>query len=166
MARNRGFQKKIAFTHWQGSFAGANVFTAGTAAVNVAAAQHLPETLMRIRGEYVAYADGAQGPGMLARITQGIIQVPEGSGTTVTWSPETDSDAPWIWWDVCHIGYEEPVTDVVDIPILSCCRRVIDSKAMRKLRNTELQWVVENVTILNAGTVNVDMAIRGLSGNA
>ena len=41
---------------------------------------------------------------------------------------------------------EEPVTDVVDIPVMTAVRRVIDSKAMRKVRNRELQLVIENTS--------------------
>ncbi len=158
--------KKIGWTHWTNGTFAANAFSAGTAAVTVAAALHEPETILRMRGEYVAYADATQAPGALVRCTQGMILVPEGTGTTVLWSPFTDGDAPWIWWDSAIIGYEEMVTDVVDVPMLSGVRRIIDSKAMRISRNQELQWVVEQSSLLLAMSLNVSGQVRILTGHA
>ena len=137
MARQRQ-GKTIDTVHWTyGSF----LFVgqgAGTAAVNVGPAQHFPETLLRIRGSWAAAIAGAAASGLGAAITVGMIFVPEGTGTTVLWSPITDGDAPWIWWDVLHLVYTEQVTDVAYSSQTSSGRRVIDSKAMRKVRNTEL----------------------------
>ena len=162
--RTRGRGRKIDFTHWTyGSFShGAQA--AGTAASNLFGAQHEPETILRIRGSYVAYMDTPSAPGALVSIGVGFILVPEGSGATVTWSPITDGDAPWIWVDYAMIGYEEMVTDVVDVPMLSGVRRIIDSKAMRITRNQEVQMVVENVTVGNAAAVNVFGQLRLLAG--
>ena len=166
MARRRtGFQKKIDTVHWTyGSFiSGAQA--AGTIALNVFGAQHLPETLLRTRGEWVAYIDSTEAPGGLASVGIGMIQVPEGTSSTVLWSPITDGDAPWIWVDYAMIGYEEMVTDVVDVPMLTGVRRLIDSKAMRKLRNTELQVVIEIATVLTAVALNVAGQVRVLNGS-
>jgi len=163
--RRSGFAKKIETVHWTtSSFASAGL-AAGTAAVTIGAAQHLPETLMRIRGEYVAGLDGVQPSNSGILVTQGIIQVPEGTGTTVLWSPFTDGDAPWIWWDSAGLQYEEYVTDVVGTQVTMSVRRTIDSKAMRKIRNTELQWVVENTTMQAAASTNVFGQVRVLSGS-
>ena len=81
------------------------------------------------------------------------------------WSPETDSDAPWFWWDVMNIGYSEQVTDVVDTPGISSGRRIIDSKAMRIMRNQEVQAVVEVVTVEGTSAINVSASVRFLAGN-
>ncbi len=165
MARRSGHAKKIDTVHWTyGSF-DAQALAAGTVAVLLSAAQHLPETLLRLRGEWVAYLDGASTPPKLCAIGCGIIQVPEGTGTTVLWSPITDGDAPWIWVDYAMIGHEENVVDVVDVPMLTGVRRVIDSKAMRRLRNTELQVVMENATVGGSTTVNVAGQVRQLAGS-
>ena len=165
MPRVRGrFQKKIDTVHWTyGSWSFSQ--GAGTSAVNVFSAQHLPETLLRTRGEYVSFVDGVQAPNSLLGIGVGLIQVPEGTGTTVLWSPISDGDAPWIWVDYAILGYEEMVTDVIDIPGLTSVRRVIDSKAMRKIRNTEIQCVVENATIQNAANVRIEGQVRMLAGS-
>jgi len=163
MARRRS-GKKIDFTHWIMQAAAQSAFAAGTGARTILAAQHLPETILRMRGEYLVYVDAAQAPGGSTRVSSGLILVPEGTGTTVLWSPETDSDAPWIWYDVAHIGYEEMVTDVVDVPAITSKRVEIDSKSMRIVKNMELQWVVESVSILTAVNVNTALGVRVLSG--
>ncbi len=62
------------------------------------------------------------------------------------------------------IGYEEMVTDVVDVLGLTSQRLVIDSKAMRIVRNSEIQMVVENTTIGSALAVNLNVQGRFLSG--
>jgi len=165
MARRRGqFQKKIDFTHWTGGFSSANAQGAGTLGAVMVAAQHDPETLLRTRGNLLGYVDGAQAPGGLVRITVGLIIVPEGTGTTVLWAPLTDADAPWLYWTSFRLGYEEGVTDVVDFPGITSYREVVDSKAMRIVRNSEVQFVVENTTVLGALSVNVGMDLRFLTG--
>ena len=100
-------------------------------------------------------------------VTVGLIQVPEGTGSTVLWSPLTDGDAPWIWWDVFHLVYTEQVADAVVSSAAFAARRTIDSKAMRKLRNTELQVVMENTTIggLTATSVHTIGSMRVLAGS-
>ncbi len=113
MARRSSHAKKIDNVHWiEGGW---SVFTlaAGTVASTVFAAQHLPETLMRLRGRWSGLFDGVAAPARGVFLTVGMILVPEGTGTTVLWSPSTDSDAPWLWWDVLPLIYEENVADVV-----------------------------------------------------
>ncbi len=165
--RRSGFAKKIDTVHWTyGSFLSV-ALGAGTSAVNLFSAQHLPETLLRMRGEWACSFAPALADGAGVAMTVGIIQVPEGTDTTVLWSPVTDGDAPWIWWDVFHLLYREHVTDVNYSAMTSSARRVIDSKAMRKLRNTELQCVFENTTLTGLTAASVDTAgsVRALTGN-
>jgi len=168
MARRRtGFQKKIDTVHWTLIQEANNSFAAGIVAFTASAAQHLPETLLRIRGEWIGTLVGALTDATGAVLTAGLIQVPEGTGTTVLWSPNTDGDAPWIWWDCLQLMYLEHVTDVNYSAMTSSGRRVMDSKAMRKIRNTELQFVLENVTItgMSASNVGASMTARVLAGS-
>jgi len=159
--------RKIGWKHWTSVTGGASALSAGSIAVNLLAAQHEPETILRTRGNLIVYADGTQVPGALVQVGVGMCLVPEGTGTTVTWSPLTDPDAPWFWFEVFHVGYEEMVTDVVDIPGLSIVRKVIDSKAMRKVpQSTEVQLVIEQATAISAMSINVQMSARILSGHA
>jgi hypothetical protein len=117
-----------------------------------------------MRGEAVALFDGVQTPGNEVLVSMGIILVPEGTGTTVLWSPFTDGDAPWIWYDVFTLAYEETVTDVIAGQNVLSARRVIDNKAMRIMRNQELQLVIENTTLNNVASVIAHAAGRILTG--
>ncbi len=165
-ARRGGHAKAIDTVHWTyGSFESL-AQSAGIIAQNVFSAQHLPETLLRMRGEWVGFLDAVQAPSVLVGMAIGLIQVPEGTGATVLWSPITDGDAPWIWYDVSVLGHEEFATDVSDLG-LGLVRRVIDSKAMRKLRNTEIQVVIEQATISGASASGINVAgqVRLLAGS-
>ncbi len=167
MAHRKGFAKKIDTVHWT-LFAEATAnMGAGSVAFNALAAQHLPETLLRIRGEWIANFSAAIAPGVGVAVFAGLILVPEGTSTTVLWSPITDGDAPWIWWDVLHLLYSESVTDVIASQTTLSGRRVMDSKAMRKVRNTELQLVVEQTTLTGFAATNIGFAASGrvLSGS-
>ncbi len=163
MARRRS-GKKIDFTHWQVGVGSFQAQAAGTSAVLLINAQHLPETLLRTRGALLSYADTTQTPGGSVRMTFGLILVPEGTGTTVLWSPETDSDAPWFYWSTWQIAYEEMVTDVIDVLGASSYREIVDSKAMRIVKNMEVQAVIENVTVGTAMGVNTQFSARFLVG--
>ncbi len=163
MARRRS-GKKIDFTHWTGFAGGNSALAAGSSAQTLLAAQHLPETLMRTRGNLLAYVDGAGAPGRLARVAMGMILVPEGTGTTVLWDPESDSDASWFWYTTFCIGYEEAVVDVVDVAGLSIYRETIDSRAMRIVKNQEVQLVTVNTTVGSALVINTCIDGRWLSG--
>jgi len=89
MARRRQ-GKKIDFTRWDGGFQTALALSAGSVAATSIAAGILPTTLLRMRGELVAYVDAASAPPTLAEIGVGLHLVPEGTGTTVLNSPLTD----------------------------------------------------------------------------
>ena len=159
--RRGGFQKKIDTVHWTQFSGEVDAGAAGSFARLLLAAQHLPETLLRIRGEWIAIMVGPLIPDTGVFVAAGIILVPEGTGATVLWSPFTDGDAPWIWWDVMSLDFQEFVTDVAWTSNTSDGRRIIDSKAMRKIRNTELQLVVENVTLGGHTAANVDVVVAG-----
>ena len=149
--------------HWTGFNGATLALGAGTSAITLLAAQHDRETLMRSRGNLVAYVDAIPTDPSLAIISVGFCLVPEGTGTTVLWSPFTDSDAPWFYHEMFNIGYEEPVADVIQVWGLSGFRSVIDSKAMRRIRNQEVQMVVENSTLAGAVTANVSVTGRFLA---
>ncbi len=167
MAHRRGSGRKIDSTHWTGFSAvtASGGLSAGAVGFNIHAAAHLPETLLRTRGNLLAWVEGAVAPNLMASVSVGMILVPEGTGTTVLWSPGTDPDAPWFWYSSFLLGYEELVTDVVQAQEVSSYRETIDSKAMRRVRNQEVQLVVENITLFGATIVGVGVAGRSLTGN-
>ncbi len=106
----------------------------------------------------MVFRNWPQAPGDGGFVGIGMILVPEGTGSTVLWSPITDGDAPWFWVDYFFIGYEEMVIDTIGQPFWSGARRVIDSKAMRIVKNMEIQAVLENVTA--GGTIDVVAAVQ------
>ncbi len=166
--RTRGqFQKKIQNVHWTYGSADSLAQAAGSVGITVFSAQHLPETLLRLRGEVLCYVDGLQAPDGLQAVGVGLILVPEGTGTGVAGAtPITDGDAPWIWVEYFCLGYEEMVTDAIDIPGITAARLKIDNKAMRIIRNKEMQFVVETAVVAGGGvSVNTCMNIRGLFGS-
>ena len=165
MARKRG-GKKIDFTAWVFARQAFLAQAAGAAGLTLITSSAGSNTLLRIRGNLLAYVDAAQVPGGLVSIGVGMIVMPEGTGTALTSTPLSDGNAPWLWYESFHLGYEEMVTDVVDIPGITSFRVPIDNKAMRILRpDREIQLVVENATIGTAMAVNVTVEGRFLLGS-
>ncbi len=164
MARRRS-GKKIDFTSWFEFSLTQLGLAAGTSAATVIGTSDATATLLRIRGNLSAFIDGASAPGKQVLVAVGMILVPVGTGTTVLRSPFADGAAPWMWLTYFSLGYEEMVTDVIDVPGMTSYRETIDNKAMRiKRPDTELQLVRENVTINAAAAINVHVAGRVLVG--
>ncbi len=163
MANRHG--KKIDSVTWDLVSLSFAALGAGSQAQTAISAGTTPTTLLRIRGQLLAYVDGASAPGKQAVIAVGLIVMPEGTGTTVTSSPFSDGNAPWLYHNIFRLGYEEMVTDVIDVPMVSSFRETIDNKAMRKIRpDREVQFVVENSTTQTALSANVAMDFRFLQG--
>ncbi len=164
MARRRS-GRKIDFTRWTANCQSFAALSAGATAATYFSAGSRTETILRIRGNLLAYVDGVQAPGTQADIGVGIVKVPADQGTTVVLSPIADDTAPWLYYERFALGYEEAVVDAVGMPGLSVFRATIDIKAMRIMRPEEqLHIVVENVTILSALAVNVTVCSRALLG--
>ena len=165
-SRTRGFEKTIDQIRWQGashSFVGQAVGSVAQTMVT----DGDKETILRIRGEIVSFAEGALTGGQLIRCGLGALVVQAGSGTTVIQKPLTDPDAPWLFYEQWTIGYEEIVSDVVDVPGITSYRKTIDSKAMRILRpGREVQLVWEAVSIVSTLSSNTVFGFRMLLGQA
>ncbi len=169
MARSRvsrdRIPPKIQNIRWAGAAHQFSAFGAGTSAQVMVTAADTKDTIMRIRGEVLAYVDGASAPGKAAKIAIGAIVMPEGQSTTVVSSPISDDEAPWLFYEQFTLGYEEMVTDVIDVPGITFFRKAVDVKAMRILRpDQELQLVAENVTLLSATSINMTFTFRLLLG--
>ncbi len=167
MARPRSRGSRLS-KRW-GPFSAGSTFaalSAGSAAVVIASPTAFLDTILRTRGQLLAYMDGASAPGKLVDVAVGMIVQQEGlvaSGQITT--PITDSNADWFWYVRFALGYEEMVTDVVDVPGASSFRMEIDSKAMRKAPpDTEVALVAQNATLLTAGAVNIAVGGRLLLG--
>ncbi len=123
------------------------------------------ETILRIRGWFSAWLNGAQAPGISVQVTAGLILVPEGTGSTVIWDPFADTNAPWIWYTDFALAYEEGVIDTIQTGIPSRFIEV-DSKAMRKASpDEELQFVVTNTTLGSASQIDTSLGLRILLGH-
>ena len=164
--RNGRFEKVIDTTRWAGSRLAFNAQAAGNSALTFIS-DGGKETLLRIRGELIAYIDGVQTPGGQVDCALGALVVQAGSFTTVIQTPINESDAPWLFYERFTLAYEEMVQDVVDVPGMTSVRRVIDSKAMRILRpGREVQMVFVQQTVQGAMTVNCTFTSRVLLGTA
>ena len=164
-SRSRG-EKVIDNVFWAGGTTSAFTLAAGSVAVNALVSSAQPFTLLRMRGNLVAFLDGASAPGKAVIIGVGLRMVPEGTGSTVLSAPLTDDEASWIYYSTFVLGYEEMVTDVIDVPGISSFREIIDNKAMRRVKpDTELQFVFENATLATAAAVNIAISCRFLLGN-
>jgi len=157
--------RKIDHTSWdlsQGVFV---ALSAGSAATTFITAGTAPVTLMRLRGEVLISLDATQAPGAGVQVTWGIHRVPEGTSTTVLTEPFGDPNADWWAYGTVALGYEEAVTDVIDMPTLTAARVVVDGKAMRKIPpDSEFQFVVTNTTTISARAINLSYGLRWLIG--
>ena len=157
-------EKVIDAIRWNGAHHSFLAVTAGAVAQTMIT-DGTQETLLRIRGQIMAYWDAATAPPKSVDVAIAALVVQAGTGSTVIQKPITDPDAPWLMYERFTLGYEEMVTDVIDVPGLTSFRKEIDNKAMRILREgREVQLVVEQATILAAGPVNVSFSFRALLG--
>ena len=150
-------------TRWDANTSGFTFagLSAGTSALTLVSAGIREETLLRARGQLLAYLDGIQAPGTGILVGIGLIVMPQGTSTTVTSSPISDPDAPWLYISRFFLGYEEYVTDVIDAVGAPVYRETVDNKAMRIIRSDrEIQLVVENVTTFGAASVNIAFDAR------
>ena len=158
--------KKIHTLRWAGDNLNLLAQAAGSTAGAVLGAGSPAETILRTRGWFQAWLDGAQAPGVTVLVSAGLILVPEGQGSTVIWDPFNDANAPWMWYTEFVLGYEEMVTDVVGIPGMMSARIEVDGKAMRKgSPDEELQLVVTNTTLGIASSINSALTGRVLLGH-
>ena len=160
----RGTQRKLKNRYiWElstGSFSGQ---AAGSSSLQFSSVGTIQTTLVRIRGEVMGYIDGAPTPGDLTVIHYGIILVEEGAGASTRYNPALDANAPWLLYGTASLGYEEMVTDVVDVPGITSFRHVIDNKAMRIIRpDQEMQFALFSTTTFTATPVNVAYSLRFL----
>jgi len=171
MARGRREGKKIDSVAWEvfagnllGISAGVSAFELRSGQTGIGFAGS--ETLLRTRGHLLAFLDGIPVPGDLVQVAVGMRLASEGTGATVTVSPFTEASYPWFYHEIFVLGYEEAVTDVVDMPVITAIRIPIDDKAMRRIRpEEEIQMVIENTTLGTAQAVNVTLTGRWLFGH-
>ena len=161
----RTVSRKIDHTSWDLFSLTFSALSAGSSALTCISAGTVPVTLMRARGEVLGSMDGTSGPGDLVLVTWGVHRVPEGTGATVLTEPFGDPNADWWLYGQGVLGYEEMVTDVVDVPGITSFRTIVDNKGMRKIPpDAEFQLVVTNTTLIVTSAVNVAVNVRFLLG--
>ena len=160
----RGGQRKLKNRYqWELSTGVFAAQAAGQAELQFSTVGVLQSTLVRIRGEVLCLIDGVQALGGLVTIYYGIILVSEGSAANPRYDPLADANAPWLLYGTGVLGYEEAVTDVIDVPGITSFRHVIDNKAMRIIRpDQEMQFVMRNSTTATAISVNMAYSLRWL----
>ncbi len=159
--------KKLDHKNWELSngYFSAIAAAASPVALQFSTSASQPATLLRIRGEITAYRDGTTAPPTAVLVSYGIILVPEGTGTTPLFDPFIDANAPWLLYGQGLIAYEEAVSDVVDVPVVTGFRHVIDNKAMRIIRpDVEMQFVLANTTQASTSSINLNYGLRWLLG--
>ena len=164
-ARSRGARLS---RRWLGFTTGSTFFSisAGAFGFEAASESTIKDTVMRTRGNLLCWIDGLEAPAVSVLVSVGMHVVPGGTGATVLTNPFSDENADWFYYSEFVIGYEEMVTDTVDVPGLSSYRETIDTKAMRiAVPDTEVQIVMVNTTLLGAATVNLSLTGRFLLGS-
>ena len=156
MARGRRSGRRADYRWTLGAFATAGLAAGGSVQFAIVSAGTTSQTLMRMRGNLLAWMDNS---GLTAddfvRVGVGIIPIQFGGVATSL--PLTDGDAPWIWHQVFTMG-----------AVLATAfggsehfRTEIDSKAMRVLRpDQDIMAVIETADIVGAPVVNVGVDVR------
>ena len=165
MPRRRG-GKRIETVFWFGFTNSATALASGSAAGIVISLPTNRPTILRVRGELYANMNGTQAPGGRVQVGVGMQLVPAGTLSTVLRTPITDdTSSEWFYYETFVLGYEEMVTDVIDVPQISSFRKTIDNKSMRRTGlDQEVQMVFQNATLGTASTVDVTVVGRILLG--
>ncbi len=164
MARAR--TKKIDNFIWTLSSGIFSAISAGTTALQFAAAGSSPVTVMRMRGQVLSVINGVSAANLGVLLTMGVIKVPRGSATTVQYDPFTDPSAPWLWYTAVPLIYDEYVTDVVASTQAAMNRNIVDNKAMRRIREDEdIFFVAEGSDVVGGPVWNINASLRMLTAS-
>jgi len=114
--------------------------------------ENVPEpTVIRVRGSYVFSETGIDGT---ASLFLGIMVADKNAiaaGVASLETPFTDIGSDWLWWDVAPL---DNVGTVAADPVRTG-RRMIDSKAMRKVKNNQALVFVSEVVGIGAAAAVV-----------
>jgi len=148
---------------WQGVTFGATLAAAGNV-TQVITTPQASSTVMRLRGELVASIDGPVDNDKVA-INCGIIVVTEeqvAGGASTMPSPAGDLDAEWIWHGFLLLLSQAVVATA---QLTQAARLTIDSKAMRRIKQTQsVILIVENTSLAGTPATDVMGGVRALFG--
>ena len=149
----RPAKRRVAWEGFTGSSLAQGAGSFVTTAVSEAVLEARPSpTIVRTRGEFWCKS---QTSAVNSRVTAGLIVVTAkalAAGVASLPTPSTDVGSDWFWWDEYVVAWQtgEPISS-------GYARRVIDSRAMRKVGlNQVVVMVVEVASI--SGTPSVDIA--------
>ena len=168
MAANRGFRRAAPrrTTFWNGAIFQALPSVAGvdstvSTVLSEVTLETVPNaTIIRCRGTYGWTVAGADGSGVCALGIM-LVNAPAlavGIGSLPT--PITDIGSDWLWWDI--FGWDN-VGTAGDGPVLAG-QRVIDSKAMRKVKLNQVLVMITQISGLGAaaGIATIAAGLRVL----
>ena len=167
MANRRSFQtSRKRRTTWEGVNIDISNLTVVTpifiTAITEAVLENFPTpTLVRTRGGLTVYADDSSTPGSFGVIGAGLMIVTASAvAAGGVPSPLVDPGNDWFWWDSFSVG--SAAADVIGEEV-TVHRKVIDSKAMRKVGSNEVVILVTELqTCEGTMVVNLCGAIRFL----
>ena len=134
---NRSRGRRTDYT-WAGGVVG-NALASGAQALHTLVTVGSASTLIRSRGEVVCSIDGPTDNDKVAVGFGLYIATPEqiAVGPTAAPGPISDTDAEWIW----H-GYALLIAQSADLGEQVVARLTIDSKAMRRVKQTQILAMV------------------------
>ncbi len=156
MARRHG--KTVDYKQWDGLPAISLLLVANATVQGAALSFTSPATILRCRGQMVAFMDEGQQVGDKARIAVGlgIISTDAFNGGTVP-DPASEAEYPWLYWHDFQLGSSLAVG--INNEGSSSYRFEVDTKAMRKIRPGEsLCWQAQYVDGTGTPAVDLQMA--------
>ena len=162
MARRRsGRRADYRWTFGTHSFTG--LAAGGNTAGTIVTAGNTSQTLMRVRGSFLAWLDATGSAAADTVIVAAGLLVQQG-GAASTSLPITDGDAPWLWHASFTLATEIAFPTGGDgQPGILWVREEVDNKAMRVVRpDQEIELVVETLDVVGAPVINFSMSSRFL----
>ena len=149
---------------WNGTGVGLSISSGGSQLSDITGQFGAAGTIFRVRGELLASIDSPT-DGAKVLITAGIIRITEEQlavGITAVPNPLADLDADWLWHGFVPLMFVTPDAASGE----AAGRLVIDSKAMRKMRQGELLgMVVDSNALTGTDAVDIVFGVRILFGN-
>ena len=152
MARPRSsFAKTVDYKSWAIVPSSSTDF--GTAAIVVLGglAFSLPQTILRIRGNFCVAFDGASDAQQTVfGLGVGLVSTDAFNTAGAVPGPLSDADYPWLYWQSIPLKVTLKIAAEAADDVMASFRADIDSKAMRKVKpNMTLCYVIEQTVARN-----------------
>ncbi len=137
----------------------------GVAVITEATLENFPApTLIRSRGQLGVTLDASSAANALSFVTMGIIVMTRAALAAAAFPlPSTDIGSDWLWWDVATLANDAAGNDQGAPGGGGVDRKIVDSKAMRKIGLNEAVVFIAELTACEGTTVaNICGSIRFL----